>query len=138
MQELLQAIASKWDATPALLTAFPGGLHQGRSEENQPSGDYCIYCAISAPATQVFGNPDLKYTAELQFDGFFSDPTNAATNMDLLTGTYQNTLLTLTGGRENTMVRCTDAPTPVDDLDQNLDSVRNLKHWRVSFSWHVE
>jgi hypothetical protein len=136
VQELLDAIEDKWTATPALVSAFLGGLHQGHGSETQPDGDYIIYHIIVAPKDQRFGEL-VPYTAELQFDGFFSDATTAGTKMKLLTDTYENTILSLAGGRINSSVRCEEEPRPMDDLDESSAAVVNWKHWSTSFRWAV-
>lgn len=137
MNELLTAIEAKWAATAALVAAFPGGLHKERPADDQDYGDYCVYHVLNAPRDHRFGIANVPYTASIQFDGVFSDASVAPVSMELIASTFDAVVLTLTGGRTNTMVRCLDEPFPLDSIDQAIGAVVTGLHWCCTINWTV-
>lgn len=134
MLALLNAITAKFNATTALTTAFVGGYHLDRAPEGTAMPYLVGSVVAGANAEQsVYGKIETEEVT-FRFTAYGVGLVTAGTAAELVTSTFDETLLTLATGKMTNVLR-RSAPTPrmMPGVDKNGDEV-----WGWSWTYDYE
>jgi hypothetical protein len=132
MLELLNAIYLKFTSNGALVAAFPGGFHRDQAPENQPM-PYLVSKVLTSKLQYSYqGVCRSETTIRLSAYGIGHDATGALAEQ--LVGAFDDALLTLASGTNDTVTRLTD-PVPV--LHQHDAQGNDVWAWSVEYGYGV-
>jgi hypothetical protein len=132
MLPLLNAIYSLFTSTGSLTTAFPGGLHRDRSPEGTAM-PYVVSRIMSSKTEPAYGTGS-RSTTQIKFSVFAVGHDVAGTLAQTLTNAFDGTILTLSAGAHDSIVRLGE-PTPTL---HRLDGQGNdVWEWGVVYEYGV-
>lgn len=109
------AVADKWDATAALVSAVTGGLHYDEAPEKSIP-PYAIYSMIAGPRLSTYTSEIENIDLTFEIYVAKQSPADCFTIFNLLTNVFDDVVLSVTGFK---MVRCDRGDsTPEKDPDR--------------------
>ena len=133
MLPLLNAIYSKFTSTPALTSAFPGGMHRDRAPEGTAM-PYLVSRVTESHVEYAYGGPCRTETV-IRFSAFGvgHDATAAAANA--LVSSFDDALLLLSAGVNDTVTRLGD---PVPALHKHDAQGNDVWEWILIYQYGVK
>lgn len=120
MQELLEAIKTKWDsaAGAAIRALCPGGLFFGAAPEDGDSANPCVVLAVS-PGGTLYAMGTIYEQVYVAFGIFDDDPSpkNCMTIFDALITLFDDVYLSMTNWRVADVERIGHSLDPEPDQD---------------------
>jgi hypothetical protein len=116
MLTLLNAIYSKFTATSALTTAFPGGLYRDRAAEGTAM-PFLVSNVVAAPATTRFGGVGFS-EATIRFTSYAVGHDVSLAAIQTFVGVFDELILTISG---NTQLNTTRKNDPIPRLETSVD-----------------
>jgi len=132
MLPLLNAIYSKFTSTGALTTAFPGGMHRDQAPEGTAL-PYVVSHVVSSKVEYAYGGA-CRSDTQVKFSAYGIGHDATAALMDTLTGAFDDALLTLSTGTNDTITRLGE-PTPV--LHKHDGQGNDVWEWSATYEYSV-
>lgn len=133
MLPLLNAIFSKFTSDPTLTSAFPGGLHRDQAPEGTAM-PYLVSKVVKS-ALEYGYNGACRTDSQIQFSAYGIGHDATGTLMDRLTSHFDDALLTLSAGANDTVTRLGD-PTPL--LKRHDAQGNDVWEWSVTYEYGVK
>ena len=133
MLPLLNAIYSKFTSTPALTSAFPGGLHRDRAPEGTAM-PYLVSRVTESQLEYAFGGACRSETV-VKFSAFGVGHDATAAAAEVLVSNFDDALLTLSSGVNDAVTRLGD-PVPV--LHKHDAQGNDVWEWIVIYHYGVK
>ena len=133
MLPLLNAIYSKFTGDSALTAAFPGGLHRDQAPEGTAM-PYLVSRALSSKLEYGYNGP-CRADTQIQFSAFGVGHDAVASLMDTLVSHFDDALLTLSSGTNDTVTRLGD-PAPALKRHDGLGN--DVWEWTVTYEYGVK
>ena len=118
---LEKKIVSTFNGTPALVSAFPGGLWGELAPENLAAGTYLIMSVLAAPSVRTYSGTD-DGAISVRFQSIAIGKTTAGTAINQVLATFDDNALVLASGQ------CYDArraSRPTSSLYKFVDGLGN-------------
>jgi hypothetical protein len=132
MLPLLNAIYSKFTASAPLVAAFPGGLFRDRAPE-ETAMPYVVSHVVSSKLDYAYTGA-YRTTTEVRFSAYGIGHDAVAAEMQLLVNVFDDALLSLSSGTNDTVTRMGD-PTPT--LHRHDSQGNDIWEWSVVYSYGV-
>ena len=132
MIPLLNAIYTHFTADGTLTAAFPGGLHRDRAPEGTVM-PYVVSTVTSAPAELTYSSR-VRTHAQVRFDAYGIGHDAIGTLMQSLIASFDNAILTLAVGTNQSVVRLGDA---VPKLHRHDAQGNDVWEWSVTYVYEV-
>jgi len=132
MLPLLNAIYSRFTGNSSLTTAFPGGLHRDRAPEGTPM-PYIVSRVVACDTEHSFGGPSRTRT-QVRFSAFGVGHDATGSLIEVLTSAFDNALLSLASGTNDSVVR-TGGAIPV--LHAHDAKGNDVWEWAVVYEYAV-
>jgi hypothetical protein len=129
---LLNSIYSHFTGNAPLVAAFPGGLFRDRAPE-ETTMPYVVSSVVSSKLDYAYGGPYRTHT-EIRFSAYGIGHDAIATAMQLLVSAFDDVLLPLSSGTNDTVTRLGD-PSPV--LHRHDSQGNDIWEWSVTYSYGV-
>ena len=133
MLPLLNAIYSKFTSTPALTSAFPGGLHRDRAPEGTAM-PYLVSRVTESHVEYAYGGPCRTETV-IRFSAFGVGHDATAAAADALVANFDDALLLLSAGVNDTVTRLGD---PVPALHKHDGQGNDVWEWILIYQYGVK
>ncbi len=132
MLPLLNAIYAKFIADAALVAAFPGGLYRDRAPEGTTM-PYVVSRIVASKVSYAYGGP-YRTDTELRFSAYGIGHDAIGSDMQTLLGSFDDALLTLSSGTNDSVTRCGE-PTPL--LHRHDAAGNDVWEWSVTYTYSV-
>ena len=133
MLPLLNAIYSKFTSDGTLTTAFPGGLHRDQAPEGTAM-PYLVSKVVKS--TLEYGyNGACRTDTQIQLSAYGVGHDDTGSLMDTLTAHFDDALLALTSGANDTVTRLGD-PLPL--LKRHDAQGNDVWEWSVTYEYGVK
>ena len=133
MLPLLNAIYSKFTGDSALASAFPGGLHRDQAPEGTALPYLVSHIVESKLEYSYHGACRSETQVRLSAYGIGHDATGSL--MDTLSSHFDDQLLTLSTGTNDTITRLAD---PVPKLHRHDAQGNDVWEWSVIYEYGVK
>jgi hypothetical protein len=132
MLPLLNAIYSMFTGSSALTSAFPGGLHRDQAPEGTAM-PYLVTNVLSSAVEYSYWGVS-RTTVRVRFSGYGIGHDATGALMNALTAIFDDTLLTLSPGTNDTVARIDD-PSP--KLLRHDGQGNDVWEWAVTYEYGV-
>jgi hypothetical protein len=132
MLPLLNAIYTRFTATGALTAAFPGGLFRDRAPETTAL-PYVVSHVVQSKLEYSYGGACRSQT-QVKFSAFGIGHDATGTLMNALTATFDDALLMLSNGTNDSVTRLGD-PIPV--LHKRDGQGNDVWEWAVVYEYSI-
>ncbi len=127
------AISAKF--TASLLASITGGLHAGSAPERAVM-PYCVYFPVGGPYIETFGNANHQEPT-IQFNVIGTGRRAVGVLCEALATAYRNTALTISGGKNFSVIQQTESLCDPDPIDLD-ESGNEVWRWTVTFLFGVQ
>ncbi|HXE55176.1 MAG TPA: hypothetical protein VN541_19290 [Tepidisphaeraceae bacterium] len=133
MLPLLNAIYSKFTGDSALTAAFPGGMHRDQAPEGT-SMPYLVSHVVESKLEYGYNGP-CRSDTQIRFSayGVGHDATGAL--MDLLVSEFDDALLSLSSGTNDSVTRLGD---PAPALHRHDAQGNDVWEWKVIYEYGIK
>jgi hypothetical protein len=132
MLPLLNAIYSMFTGSSALTSAFAGGLHRDQAPEGTAM-PYLVTNVVSSAVEYSYSGVS-RTTVRVRFSGYGIGHDATGALMDTLTAVFDDTLLALSSGTNDSVVRVDD-PTP--KLLRHDGQGNDVWEWGVTYEFGI-
>src|SRR5690348_4784436 len=132
MLPLLNAIYSAFNSTPALTTAFPGGLHRDQAPEGTPM-PYLVSHVLDSKIHYAFTGPYRTQT-HIKFSAYNTGHDATGSLLTPFLNTFDTAQFSLSSGTHTSTTRLT-APTP--KLHHHDSDGNDVWEWTVEYEFAV-
>jgi hypothetical protein len=132
MLPLLNAIYSKFTSTGALTTAFPGGMHRDQAPEGTAM-PYVVSRVLSSKIEYSYGGA-CRAETQIKFSAYGIGHDATATLANALISAFDDALLTLSSGTNDSVTRLGDA-VPVLNKHDGLGN--DVWEWSATYDYSV-
>lgn len=133
MIPLLNAIYLKFTSTGALTSAFPGGMHRDQAPEGTAM-PYVVSRVVSSKVEYAYGGA-CRSDTQIKFSAYGVGHDATGTLMNAFTGAFDEGLLALSAGTNDTVTRLGE-PVPV--LHKQDAEGNDVWEWSVTYEYSVQ
>ena len=133
MLPLLNSIYSKFNSDSAVGSAFPGGYYRDHAPQGTPM-PYLVSRVVESKLQYSY-NGVCRSTTVVRFSGFGVGHDAAASAMETLTSHFDDALLPLSSGTNDTVTRMDD---PIPKLHHQDGHGNDVWEWGVSYEYGVK
>lgn len=133
MIPLLNAIYSKFTSSGTLTSAFPGGLHRDQASEGTAM-PYVVSKVVSSKMEYAYGGA-CRSDTQIQFSAYGVGHDATGTLMDTFTSAFDDGLLTLPSGTNDSVTRLGE---PAPSLHKQDGEGNDVWEWSVTYDYSVQ
>jgi hypothetical protein len=132
MIPLLNAIYSKFTSTGALASSLPGGMHRDQAPEGTVM-PYVVSRVVASKTEYAYGGA-CRSDTQVKFSAYGVGHDATGSLVDALTGAFDDALLALSSGTNDTVTRLGD---PVPLLHKHDADGNDVWEWSVTYEYSV-